>query len=654
MTRPLLLSNGHLHIGINLYGMVHDLYYPHVGLENHAAAQHMRHRIGVWIDGQFSWLDDGNWYFNMRYDPAGLIGHFSAHHDRLQVTLEFTDCVDADWNAFLRNIHVINGADKPREIRLFLHQMLLISNSLNRDTAQYLPHQTAILHYKGHRAFVIGAKDAAGNPFTQFSIGLFGIEGHEGVYRDAEDGILSGNVVEFGQVDSVIGFNLHVKALDSTRVHYWLVAAKKQEEAIGLHTKLQRIDINERFDRTADYWRRWLEPAEKHIADLPKDLQSQFRNSLLIVKSQIDHQGGVIASTDTTMLNYWRDAYAYCWPRDGAYTMWPLLRLGYKTELKNFFAFCRQGLHPEGFLLHKYQPDGAIGTSWHPYVVQGRTIPPIQEDETAIIVYLFCQYMQLNKDKKVFDEFYDSLIVPMCNFMASYVDPQTKLPHASYDLWEEKFLTTTYTTALTYAALCAAATMAHSHRRAADAVRWQMVADDIYLSAQQLLFNPKTKYFYKGFINRGNNQLEYDSTIDASSLYGALTFGLFDTKSEHIQAAIATCQHLYGVKKGEPTIGGRYEKDRYNLVDPSSNGNPWFVTSLWLAQYDLRQSNEQRAKQTLHWVKDHMLRTGVLAEQFNPANNKFVSVAPLTWSQAEFLNTALDIYHHRGRRHHEA
>lgn len=57
-------------------------------------------------------------------------------------------------------------------------------------TAQYLPDSDAVLHYRGKRAFIIsGLYD--GKPFDQHSIGLFGIEGHEGTYRDADDGELS-------------------------------------------------------------------------------------------------------------------------------------------------------------------------------------------------------------------------------------------------------------------------------------------------------------------------------------------------------------------------------------------------------------------------------------------------------------------------------
>lgn len=647
MTRPLLLSNGRLHVGINLFGMVHDLYFPYVGHENHAAAQNMRHKIGVWIDGKFSWLDDGSWKFTMQYDPHGMIGHTSAHNTELQITLEFTDWVDCDWDVFLRNIHVVNGAHKAREIRLFLHQMLLISNSLNRDTVQYLPEQSAILHYKGRRAFVVGGKDASGATFTQFSVGLFELEGKEGVFRDAEDGILGGNVVEFGKVDSVFGFTLHVNALESTRVHYWLIADRKQQNAIDLHTTLQKMDVNERLARTGAYWKRWLQPAEKHIAKLPKALHTPFRNNLLLVKAAIDHQGGVVASTDTNMLNYWRDAYTYCWPRDAGFALLPLLRLGYKTELKNFFDFCRRGLHPDGFLHQKYQPDGAIGTTWHPYLVQGRTVPPIQEDETAIVVYLFCKYMQKHRDAKVFAEFYHSLIVPMCNFMASYIDPQTKLPHGTYDLWETKFLTNTYTVALTYAALQMAAELAGKHTQHADAVRWQTVADDIKLAAPRTLHRPHAKYFCKGFLNRGNSQLVYDDTLDASSLYGAAMFGLFDINGPEVTEALKTYETYYETKPDKPTIAGRFADDYYNRAKGAKKGNPWHVTTLWMAWFDLQLGKKERARTTINWVASQMLGTGALPEQFNPFTLEFVSAAPLTWSQAEFMTAALDMMEHK-------
>lgn len=646
MTRPLLFSNGHMHVGINLYGMVHDLYYPWVGFENHARANHMRHRVGVWTEEKFSWLDDGSWEFSMSYQDRAQIGHITAVNRKLDVTLEILDCVADGKNVFLRNVQLINNSERNREIKLFMHQVFQIGAALNGDTAQFLPAEPAILHFKGRRNFVISGRDQIGRPFVQHSMGLFDSEGHEGTYKDAEDGWLAMNEVEFGRVDSVIGFTNTIAPYDSMRYEYWLAAGKSQWEAMDLHREVQSGGFHELFAHTARHWHRWLGQAEKFISTLEPEFQPAFRNSALVLKSQIDDHGSIMASTDTTMLNYRRDSYAYCWPRDACYALWPLLRLGYKNELKNFFRFCRDALHPDGFLLQKFRPDKAPGSTWLPYVIRGRVIPPIQEDETAIVIFLLGQYIERNRDKELLDEMYDTLVVPTANFMATYINGATKLPHASYDLWEEKFLTSTYTVALVYAALNAASKMAEKKDRKTDAVRWQTVAEEIYNAAHKHLFNSERQCFYKGFVSDPEGKLQYDGTIDTSSIYGAFMFGLFAIDSKEMQASMETLTKTFGLKPNEPTIIQRYEYDQYYTSDPAGMGNPWFVTTLWVAEYDMQAGNLERAKKTIQWVQKQMLSTGVLSEQVDPKTFKFASVAPLTWSQAEFLSSILDFETH--------
>jgi GH15 family glucan-1,4-alpha-glucosidase len=91
----------------------------------------------------------------------------------------------------------------------------------------------------------------------------------------------------------------------------------------------------------------------------------------------------------------------------------------------------------------------------------------------------------------------------------------------------------------------------------------------------------------------------------------------------------------------------RYEHDQYYTVDPAGLGNPWFVTTLWLAEYDIQTGNIERARLTIEWVKDRMMSTGVLSEQINPFSFAFTSVAPLAWSQAEFMSSLLDLHSHK-------
>ena len=641
MARPIVLSNGELHVGLNKFGLVHDFYYPYVGFENHAAGANLRHKVGVLVDGGMSWLDeDKGWEFTFKYPHTALVGHTLAKNKDLGVILEFDDAVDAEVSIFMRNIHVVNLYDHPREIKLYMHQAFAIGDSRsNTDTAQYLPDSNAILHYRGRRAFVISGQHN-NKPFDQFTIGLFGIEGHEGSFRDAEDGILSSNTVEHGRVDSILGFTLQVAAHSSERASYWVAAGMSNREALYVHKQIETDGIMKRLHTTANWWHKWLKPALEVVQNVPADHRQLFINSMMIMKSQIDKRGASIASTDSTMLNYSMDAYAYSWPRDGAYTMWPLIRLGYVDEPYRFFEFTKRGLHPSGYLMHKYRADGALGSSWHPYVHDGVVAPPIQTDETATVVFMFAQFYNAHKDSKLIKEFYYSMIKPMADFLADYRDEMTHLPKPSYDLWEEIFATFTYTTAVTYGALLAASELAVVAGDSDSAVKWRTAADDIKAAAAKHLYNQERGVFYKS-IKVKDGKIISDPIIDASSIFGVFMFGLFDTDSIEMRTSVETMTSTFKLLDDEPGIP-RYENDFYRRSDPSINGNWWFITTLWHAQYLLDKGNTAEAKLILDWSKAHALKTGMLGEQINPVTDEVISPAPLTWSHAEYLSTMLD------------
>jgi GH15 family glucan-1,4-alpha-glucosidase len=202
------------------------------------------------------------------------------------------------------------------------------------------------------------------------------------------------------------------------------------------------------------------------------------------------------------------------------------------------------------------------------------------------------------------------------------------------------FLTSTYTTSVVYAALLAAADLAEAVDDADSAVKWRSAAEDIRNAAHKHLYNPSRRSFYKGIISR-DGQIEHNDTIDTSSVFGAFMFGLFAVGSEELQSAVQTLTETFGVNA--TNIGlPRYENDTYYRSDPASQGNWWFITSLWLAQYYLETEQTDRAQFILGWVRDHASSTGVLSEQLNPADQTFISVAPLTWSHAEYVASLLD------------
>ena len=637
-----MLSNGQLMVGLNEQGLVHDFYYPYVGLDNLTNSRSVHHKIGIWVDGVFEWVDNGKWNISVDFETDALISRISMQNDNLQVRIDARDFVDQTYNSLIRRLQITNLSDSRRDIRLFMHQVFQISRVGRADTALFVPDSSYILDYKGRCALLVYGQEQNKQPFDQYSVGNYGIEGKEGTFKDAEDGELSGNAVEHGGVDSVVRFSLQVEPKETQEVDYWIIAAASQYECEVIHQEYLKKGIDVREQAQRDYWHKWFSTGANGLHKIDNKYLAMTKKSMMVIKAHSDKRGGVLASGDSSIFNYGRDYYCYCWPRDGAYAMWPLIRLGYKDEPKLFFEFCRDTLDRAGYLMHKYQPDRAIGSTWHPLVHNNRRELAIQEDETAIVLVMLGEYYDYSDDKDFVHSVYTTLIQPAANFMASFLDEETGLPHASYDLWEEKFLTNTYTCAVVEKALQRAAEFAEMFEYPDDAVSWHQAAKQIH-QAVKILFDPDKNCFRKGYLLQPDGSLQFDNTLDISSLYGILMFGNTKTESVYIAKTASAVEKLLANPNND--VGGtiRYENDWYMRRSGDKFPNPWFVCTLWLAQYYVQVRQISKAKSLVEWTSNLALPSGVLSEQIDPDNGGPVGVAPLVWSHAEYINTILDI-----------
>ena len=641
MGRPVILGNGSLTVGLDECGLVHDFYYPYVGLDNLTTARSLPHKVGVWVDGVFSWVDSEDWHTTVDFERDALVSRVVMQSDRLQLELTFRDFVDHEFNAFCRQVNIRNQADKERQVRIFFHQVFQISRAGRGDTALYEPDGNYILDYKGRCSLVIYAHGVDGTGMDQYSVGSYGIEGKEGTWRDAEDGELSNNPVEHGGVDSVLRCSLSLSASSSQVVDYWIVAADAQWGAAKIHEQLLQTGLSFRLERLKEYWRDWFKPADAQLKSMSQGHATAVKKALLVIKAHTDHRGGIIASCDSSIYNYGRDYYSYVWPRDGAYAMWPFIRLGMYGEPKRFFSFCRDIINPEGYLAHKYQPDRAIGSTWHPLVHGHHSERAIQEDETAIVIYMLGEYFEASDDLPFIESMYASFVQPAANFMADFRDESTRLPHASYDLWEEKFLTTAYTTAIVLRALRTAADLAEVLEFPDDAAHWRDVADEIAASCH-IFFDEQHSYLRKGYLLQDDGSLQFDNKLDVSSAYGPL---MFATKAFGSHTIRSTFKAIETTLLNKSPSGGlpRYEHDNYFATDPPYLGNPWLVTTLWLAQYYMQVARNPDAEELIEWTLKQAVPSGAMSEQISPVDGKPLGVVPLVWSHAELINTLLDL-----------
>ncbi len=639
MGRPVMLSNGSLMVGLDENGLVHDFYYPYVGLDNLTNARSSQHKLAVWADGQFSWTDDGTWQVTVDFLPEALISRVTMKSQNLGVTLIFNDFVDNVRDVFIRRLKVTNDKDSERDIRVFFHQVFQISRAGRADTAMFVPDGRYILDYKGRCCLLIAGKFTDGVDFDQYAIGNYRIEGKAGTFMDAEDGELSNNPIEHGGVDSVLRFQRQLSPDGNIDIDYWIIAGSSQNEIQAIHEHLKDGSVEARLTLTAKYFENWMKPSIAKLQGLPENHRTAVQKSLLVIKAHCDARGSILASGDSSIFNYGRDYYCYCWPRDAAYAIWPLIRLGLYEEAKKFFIFAHDTMHPDGYLMHKYQPDRAIGSTWHPLLHGRNRELAIQEDETAITLFMLGEYYEASKDEALIIELYESFILPCVKFITKFIDSATGLPHASYDLWEQKFMTSTYTVSTVIKALSAATQMASVAGHEEDSLPWQKTLEQIK-TALDALYHPDG-YFRKGFLLQDNGNLAYDDAIDISSLYGPFMFAQLPLNDPRLNDTASTVERrLFNTSP----IGGviRYEHDDYFLAKQQYKGNPWIVCTMWLAQYYISSGRKDEGAQLIEWALSRVQPSGVLSEQFDPEDGHSLSVTPLVWSHAELINTILD------------
>lgn len=666
MSKSLVLANNNLLIGLDQFGQVYDLYYPYIGLENHTKGKYV-HKIGVWVDGIFSWLDDGTWNTSINYQPQTMASDILATNRGLEIEIKFEDTIYNEENIFLRKIEIKNLSKINKKIKIYFNHQFIIYEASGSDTAIYDHEYSLVLHYKGRRVFMIDT-ESNGHSFDDYSVGLLGIEGKEGTWKDAEDGKLEKNNVEHGPVDSTIGIYFDAEPFSTREVDYWMVAAKTIPKAKELNLLVRKRGLNELLESSKNYWRAWMKTNKIDFQDLPQKYIDLFYKSLLIVCAHTGANGSIIASADSDLLKQGRDAYAYVWARDGALVARTMNRVGYHNLTKQFLEFCTQAITDEGFMLHKYRADGTLGSSWHPWVRNCKSELPIQEDETALVLITLWEYYQSTKDINFVEQNYDRLIKNPANFMVKYINPYIFLPEPTYDLWEEKFGISTFTASTVYGALICAGKFANLLGKTKQQKLYNETAEKIKKSILKYLFKPELGYFVKqltfnalepeknGYYSSETDEFDhnkslkyeliYDNTLDVSSIYGLYEFGVLDLKDPKLVETINQIWSTLNVKTQTQGVG-RYQNDYYFRVDPQTPGNPWIITTLWLVRYNIRIAKNTQDLQSayfwLDWVLQYAQISGILSEQIDPHTGDQISASPLTWSQAEYIQTIVEL-----------
>ncbi|MHC4908098.1 MAG: glycoside hydrolase family 15 protein [Planctomycetota bacterium] len=644
MPRNIPVGNGELLVTFDDDYQIRDIYYPRVGQPNHTGG-HVQ-RFGVWADGLFAWIDDEGWTRSLRYKPDTMVTEVVLTHAKLEIELTCHDAVDYWSPVFFRQVIATDLRGEARDVRIFFHHDLSIDGSPVGDTVIYDPQIAGLVHYKDETYFLINGCDERKCGIDHWSTGAKRIGDAEGTWRDAEDGQLSLNAIAQGSVDSTVGFNLHLRPNGTTHIIYWMACGNSREAVCDLNQKVLTKTARRMMDRTEAYWRLWACKEPVDFSPLPEPMRDLYVRSLLILRTQIDDGGAIIAATDSDITHFAGDHYAYMWPRDGALVANSLVLAGQGELSRSFFRFCKRVMGECGYFLHKYNPSGTLASSWHPRVIDGREVLPIQQDETALVLWSLHEHFKVFRDVEFLKAMYTPLVIRPGRWLLEHRD-HSGLPLPSWDLWEERRGIHTFTVAATIGALRAAAAIARDMGALDHAGHFDEGAERMLGSMMRHLWVEDEQRFARMAIPRGDGTYNLDMTVDAAN-YAIFAFGALPPDHPAVMAEMKAIRNRLWIRT---EVGGiaRYESDYYHQVerDDVDNvpGNPWVICTLWVAMHQIEIAKSidelERALPYLEWCRHHSLESGVLAEQFHPYTGAPISVSPLTWSHATVMTTVM-------------
>lgn len=425
-----------------------------------------------------------------------------------------------------------------------------------------------------------------------------------------------------------------------------ICAAHSLKEVKRVTGSIKRASITDEYRKTQEYWRDYLEKAIK-INTGRTDIDNLYKRSLLVFKLMSDEKtGGLLASPEIDEEFTRCGRYAYCWGRDAAFITEALDKCGLSGTVEKFYWWAAMTQDDNGAWHQRYHMDGNLAPSWG-----------LQIDETGTIVWGILRHYKFTGNIDFLSQMWET-VKKAVNFMIDFIDVETGLPSPSYDLWEERVGEHAYSSAAVYAGIMAGVEIADL-LKVPESVgkRWRAAAEGIKESIVEKLWKENEKRFIRsirvklnpwGSENSGyttvikvNPKGYYrdvtleDWKVDVSLLGFSIPFEVFAVDDYRVENTVKLVEQVL-TSHG---VGGiqRYENDNY------IGGNPWIVSTLWVALYHAKRGNAEKAREYMDWAVKSQTELGLLPEQVGKEDGKPAWVIPLTWSHAMFILVLVEL-----------
>jgi oligosaccharide amylase len=592
-------------ITIGKNGELRHLFWP-----SHNYPQHIRGSLpGLFFKIEekesFTWLTDDPWIRKQRYLPDSTILETGFSH-QAGLQAKATDFVLPDRDALVRVFEVSNSSNDTIDAGFLYYNDFDIAETPQGDACYYDEKRDAIVSYKRNYWFAFGSDRHS----SSHQCGVH--EEGSDAFVDAKDGSLSGNSLALYAgtkgVNSCLKWDLgSLHRGSKQQVTLMMSFANTKEKALGILETTRHDSLAEMVNNVNRYCQDWL---RRSIAtSVGEEWDELLRRSLLTLRTLVSQDLGGIVAAPTL-----EPDYRYVWSRDGTYVAYTLDRCGYHDDAEGFYKWCKDAQEPDGGWYQRYHVEKTPGPSWGE-----------QEDQCATILWGIGQHYQLTRNENFLNELWATVRKGVEHILQKR-DQETGLIGPTFDLWEEKRALHTYTNAAGYAALIECSRLASALGHSTLALSWQEESKSLRDSIQRHLWDENNKRFLK-------SANPHDSSIDTAILGLTYPFSVFEADDPRI---LSTSRQIENAFKFASDGLGRYPGDVY------LGGNPWFITTLWMALYQCRLKNYEKARVLIEWCARHVDELHLFAEQVHKDNGEPISASPLAWSHAMFILSLLD------------
>ncbi|TYQ16632.1 UNVERIFIED_CONTAM: oligosaccharide amylase [Acetivibrio alkalicellulosi] len=623
-----IIGNSRMLCCVTKKGELIRLFWPNIDYPQHIE----RMLTGIFFNrykNSTLWFNEDNWCHNQLYIEDTNILKTLCEDREKGLKIEQLDFVLYDRDILIRSYTIENTGENEVDLGFVQYSSAISTTSELRSTL-FDFNVDALIHYR-HGYYISVLSDFE---VLQFQLGNNAFDCARHTELNGYDSI---GMMNDGALSWKIGT---VLPRERKKINLFICASHTLKGVKELAKACKLINVEEQLSNTKDYWHNYLKKA-RQVETSNNQVNTLYKRSLLVFKLMSDEKtGGLLASAEIDEEFTKCGRYAYCWGRDAAFITEALDVSGLSHTVDKFYKWAAKTQEEDGSWHQRYYMDGNLAPSWG-----------MQIDETGTLIWGMLKHYKLTKDSFFIEQMWNSIKLGV-EFLVNFIDEETGLPKPSHDLWEERVGEHTYSAAAVYAGIKAGVEAGRIVNASSEIInKWDMVASLVKRAIEKNLWSDKANRFIRSIRTKLNswgsensenttiitvNNKGYkrdvtleDWTIDTSILGVSVPFEVFDPKDERVKSTVEaiekalTCHPVGGIK--------RYENDNY------VGGNPWILTTLWVALYYIKVGEYKRAKNYFDWAVNCTTELGFLPEQISRDKGKPCWVIPLTWSHAMFV-----------------